>query len=706
VEVSSGFVWADVDAAGQGTGLSAMLGVDVIASSVLTTNIRNTVSGLEGVSGTVYQASSGWGTAGAIDSNLSGGWESTKNSVSSTTDGSAFWISGYNYSLSAWDTVKDNSGTTWIAGGGASLEASVIALNVFSGSVDSSTTVLDASVGALNVFSGSVDSSTTVLDASVGALNVFSGSVDSSTVVLDASVDALNVFSGSVETSTTSIDARITGLDTSVHALNVFSGSVEVSTDAIDGRITGLDTSVHALNVFSGSVEVSTDAIDGRVTGLDTSVHALNVFSGSVEVSTDAIDGRVTAVELEVPSATGYVDWNDTATWADVSSTKSIGGSTPTLSNDLDANGNSIRGANLSVCSTTGDLTLSAVGDIRIGAQKYIKSQDSGNLLLSGTNAYLLGFDNLKIGTTIAAASAWNETEIGKSGSGYDYALSAWTTVKDTSSSWGGGGGSYEACAIASAIYVGVPAGSAIDLSGADGDTIDEVGDGNILSIDSAAARVKWVKPAFGPVGFDNIINLGAGVGSDATLSVGAATMLIRDVHVGGDLSSTVDATVQLDSSTITVSSCPVPPPWSFVMLTAAANVTTSQDYYFGMSGSTKTITESDVQHITWNDTLAVFTIANAGFYEFEMQGSVIVNTSPTTITTTIVETDFLGGTEVSKNVKNQLVRANIDPHDIMLKWVGYVAAGKNYTCKFNSGSGVAVNTLQKGSTFTCKRIN
>ena len=74
--------------------------------------------------------------------------------------------------------------------------------------------------------------------------------------------------------------------------------------------------------------------------------------------------------------------------------------------------------------------------------------------------------------------------------------------------------------------------------------------------------------------------------------------------------------------------------------------------------------------------------------------------------TCSIVETTGLGGTETEKIVKNQLVRANIDPHDIMLKWVGYVAAGKNYTCKFNSGSGVAVNMLQKGSTFTCKRIN
>ena len=52
MEVSSGFVWADVDAAGQGTGLSATVAGDVIASSVLTINIREAVTRVEDSSST------------------------------------------------------------------------------------------------------------------------------------------------------------------------------------------------------------------------------------------------------------------------------------------------------------------------------------------------------------------------------------------------------------------------------------------------------------------------------------------------------------------------------------------------------------------------------------------------------------------------------------------------------------------------------
>ncbi|MEO1945277.1 MAG: hypothetical protein ABGY11_13330, partial [Candidatus Thioglobus sp.] len=192
---------------------------------------------------------------------------------------------------------------------------------------------------------------------------------------------------------------------------------------------------------------------------------------------------------------------------------------------------------------------------------------------------------------------------------------------------------------------------------------------------------------------------------SNTDISFAGYNLLARSILVGSDLSGGPDCDVQFDTATITVSTCPVPAPWSFIEITIADGVNTSQDYYFA-SAATQLTAEIDATHITWDSAESYFTIANAGFYEFEMQGSVIVNTSPVTITTSIVETTGLGGTETEKIVKNQLVRANIDPHDIMIKWVGEVAAGTNYTCKFNSGSGVAVNMLQKGSTFTCKRIN
>ena len=159
--------------------------------------------------------------------------------------------------------------------------------------------------------------------------------------------------------------------------------------------------------------------------------------------------------------------------------------------------------------------------------------------------------------------------------------------------------------------------------------------------------------------------------------------------------------TVSASCSSITVSSCPVPPPWSFVEVTADDGENTADPYYFA-SGSTQSTTEIDAAHITWNSTAHYFTIANAGYYEFEMQGSIIVGSSPTTVTTSIIQTAGLGGSETEKIDKAQIIRTNIDPHDIMIKWMGYVGAGQNFTCKID---GTATVLMQKGSTFTCKRL-
>ena len=159
--------------------------------------------------------------------------------------------------------------------------------------------------------------------------------------------------------------------------------------------------------------------------------------------------------------------------------------------------------------------------------------------------------------------------------------------------------------------------------------------------------------------------------------------------------------TVSANCSSITVSSCPVPPPWSFTEIQADDGTNSATAYYFA-NGSTQAKTEIDAGHITWDSTNSYFTIANAGYYEFEMQGSVIVASSPTTVTTSIIQTTGLGGTEVEKIDKAQVVRTNIDPHDIMIKWVGYCAAA-NFTCKIDGDNAVLMN---KGSTFTCKRIN
>jgi hypothetical protein len=217
-----------------------------------------------------------------------------------------------------------------------------------------------------------------------------------------------------------------------------------------------------------------------------------------------------------------------------------------------------------------------------------------------------------------------------------------------------------------------------------------------------------WVKGAFtqnemgedseGEWITDNNSNFNMG---NSNFSGTNLNIITRNISVGNSLSAHANAAVQFDPSTITVSSCPVPPPWSFVEVTADDGQNTGDPYYFA-SGSSQSTTEIDANQITWDSTESYFTLANAGWYEFEMQGSIVVGSSPTDVTTSIVQTTGLGGAEVEKIDKLQRIRTNIDPHDIMIKWVGYCEAA-NFTCKLDGDNTVLMN---KGSTFTCKRIN
>jgi hypothetical protein len=223
------------------------------------------------------------------------------------------------------------------------------------------------------------------------------------------------------------------------------------------------------------------------------------------------------------------------------------------------------------------------------------------------------------------------------------------------------------------------------------GDTIETA------IVDLALPGLTDVNSSLSPTTGDSLVYTGA------TWSTSAVTHpdTFSTVKVSTTLSAGPSCTVDFDPSSITVSSCPVPPPWSFVEVTADDGENTGDPYYFA-SGSSQSTTEIDAGHITWDSTESYFTLANAGWYEFEMQGSIVVGSSPTDVTTSIVQTDGLGGIEVEKIDKLQRIRTNIDPHDIMIKWMGYCAAD-NYTCKLDGDNTVR---MEKGSTFTCKRIN
>ena len=303
---------------------------------------------------------------------------------------------------------------------------------------------------------------------------------------------------------------------------------------------------------------------------------------------------------------------------------------------------------------------------------------DRANILTTSANVVAIG------GPSATGFAGWNSTE---------------STVDNGSAFW--------ASSIASG--VGVYMGSSVVVSGfGAGDAAPAPAYGSRLAINTTSQRLMWVKGAFtqnemgedseGEWITDNNSNFNMG---NSNFSGTNLNIITRNISVGNSLSAHANAAVQFDPSTITVSSCPVPPPWSFVEVTADDGQNTGDPYYFA-SGSSQSTTEIDAGHITWDSTESYFTIANAGWYEFEMQGSIVVGSSPTDVTTSIVQTTGLGGAEVEKIDKLQRIRTNIDPHDIMIKWVGYCEAA-NFTCKLDGDNTVR---MEKGSTFTCKRIN
>ena len=158
------------------------------------------------------------------------------------------------------------------------------------------------------------------------------------------------------------------------------------------------------------------------------------------------LDGRVDVIEPLVPSATGFTGWNSTKStvdagasdWdtiygdrtnirsvsatVDTSNTAFLTGDTPTLSNDLNAGGNNIRGANLSVCSTTGDLSFSAVAgsniailnNLNVNGKQLNNVQTLGGtntgganpMVVSSQNNYIIGTDNILVGDTTSNVSS------------------------------------------------------------------------------------------------------------------------------------------------------------------------------------------------------------------------------------------------------------------------------------------------------------
>ena len=183
-------------------------------------------------------------------------------------------------------------------------------------------------------------------------------------------------------------------------------------------------------------------------------------------------------------------------------------------------------------------------------------------------------------------------------------------------------------------------------------------------------------------------------------MSSGGQGLISRSVHVANDLSGHADLTTTLDSSA-SISGCPFPNPFSHVA--AGADLGTGVDnFYFG-SGVSRTETTMGTDGISFDDTNGYWDIAVAGWYEVQADISILVTSSPATVTDYVITTTGYGGTEAVKALMYQELRTNIDPHYTMVRWMGYLAAGVKVAIKCDTDAGTIKS--KRGSSASVKRI-
>jgi hypothetical protein len=778
----SGLVALDADELGRPTGLKAMTADDTISSSVLTRNIRDVVTTVEDSSGT-------WEEGGAISTDVSSRWEDTFGVVSSTTDGSAYWISSYNYSLCAWDTVSATSGTwtgggvsadgyenwnaaldtvssttdgsgfwvsaynyslcawdtvsatsgAWTAGGDANVDTAVSGPweNTFENVRDTSSLrdrvlnyITDGSGYIGEVSSFVVDASTDLVNAS-GTFETFSGNMETSTAGLSSIVDA---FSGNVETSVVTIDGNITTNTTNIGSIDSRVTTVESqvpsavgysdwdrTTAYVTDASTDLENASSTFETFSGNMETSTAGlsalVDGSTAILDTSTDALNVWSGSVDTSVVTIDGnittnttnigsidsRVTTVESQVPSAVGFSDWNRVTDYVTDASTdlENASSTFETFSGNMET---STAGLSSIVDTFSGNVETSVVtidGDITTNTTN-IGSIDSRVTTVESQVPSAVGFGD------------WNRVR--------DYVTDASTDLENASSTFETFSGNMETSTAGLSGIVDTFSGN-VETSVVDLDTSTDALNVFSGSVEASTATLDAQVPsAPGFAGWDSTkTTVDAGASNWDTAystdlfpsAVGYANW--DNAATWGDVSSTkcLGGTAPAATvSAITVSACPVPAPWIYVRQTNNEQSTADQtDFYFGGNAAdagtspATTSYELSPELITWVPTYPEhILIAATGYYEVIFYGSFYLpagSNNPTTITQQLQTSAMsIETTRISKVLQ---MRNNAEPTDAGLHWIGYLMAGDKLGIQITAD---ATTNLREGSTFTCKRIN
>jgi uncharacterized protein YceH (UPF0502 family) len=478
----------------------------------------------------------------------------------------------------------------------------------------------------------------------------------------------VNTFSGSVETSTAT-------LDTSTDALNVFSGSVETSTAT-------LDTSTDALNVFSGSVDTS-------VVTLDTSTDALNTFSGSVETSTATLDTSTDALNVFSGSVDTSTAILDTSTDALNVFSGSVDTSVVTLDSDITAIDTRVGTVESQVPSAVGFSDWNRTRD-------YVTAASAGLDDVLDTSA---DWDEAR--TTISTFSGNMET----STAGLSALVDASTAILDTSTD----ALNVFSGSVDTSVVTLDTSTDALNVFSGSVETSTTTIDGRVVTVEAQ------VPSATGFAGWDSTeTTVDNGASNWDTIYGDRANIQSISGTVGTSATAFLTgATPTATVSAITVSSCPVPAPWSFVAITDDEQTKDSSqtDYYWGSAVGgeatlpAKTNTEFSPELISWDNTGMFFTVATAGYYELICRSSVQMQGTSAAKVTFNLSSAPLGGGSVSLIQKANRVAATSDPEGVIIHWMGYLLGGTKVVCHISVGGGEGA-VMFKGSTFTCKRIN
>ena len=467
---------------GQPTNLLSLEDGDTISNEVLNNDVRNAASGFstletsvvslntstEDISGYITTNQAGW------NAGIDAGTLANIQAVSATAGATSSTVNSTSANNAA--TLATAAATSATLGSTSATVNSTSATNAATAATAGATSATVLATSAVNQATTATAKSTS---ATLGATS--STAAATSATVLGASANNLATLATAAATSATAAATSATVLGASANNLATLATAAATSATLGSTSATAAATSATV-----GGASGNNLATLATAAATSATLAATSATAGATSATVNSTSGN-NAATLRTAAATSAT-LAEVSAGTNTSGTAFLTGNTPTLSNDLDADGNDVN--NIS----------------------FLRGQNAGggganNFVLSGQTVYLTGKSKVLVGETTAAAS------------------SLIPIINDLAgvSGTGGGGGGFLGSAIASAIAIGN--GSSVSISGTDDTAIDVPADGNVLILDTEAARFKY-----GKIGGAQIINnaidtvqLADGAVSNAKLGTGAA---------------------------------------------------------------------------------------------------------------------------------------------------------------------------------------